>query len=102
MGISPGAKHWYAKISETHNPIYNWDDDCWQDARDDEEGKGREFQDEFVNFGCSPNIKYAKDQAIEWAKKILEEHFEWANEDLYEFRWEIQGDMSWIYTTNGD
>ena len=87
VGYSPGAKHWYSKVEESHNPIWNSDEQMWQQAWDDKDGRGQSFRNEFAPDGSGI---HPLDQARAWSLEIVKEHF--GDSDLWKIHWDIMDD----------
>jgi hypothetical protein len=78
--------HYYGSVDEENNPIWNSEDNAWQETWDDREGKGRTFS----SLG-----DVSIDVIHQWIRRILDEHFQPKAD--YEFVSALWSSVEWFY-----
>jgi hypothetical protein len=65
IGMSFGAKHWYADIQEEFNPLWDKNEHAWRECWDDFIGQGKKF-----HRNC-----LSEAEAVSWCAKMIPKHF---------------------------
>lgn len=99
VGISFMARHTYAKVEESHNPVWDGREGgrglhhpYWREPWDDPEGRGRRFQKDCLT----------REEAHDYIARIVKRHF--SSKTRYEVRadWNADEDLARAYGREGD
>lgn len=91
IGLSGGAKHYYAKLDEDHNWIWHTERGQWQEAWDDREGKGLVLENKEL---------FTHEDAQKWILQQYAEHF---SDETHTLSWRDNDDRpDFMYKRDGD
>lgn len=90
VGHCADASHYYARLTEEHNPVWSPSEKAWVYAKEDVPGLGKEYEAKL----------FSREQAEEWAAKTFKLWFGEKTHRLVELR--RNSIPGWFYKYDGD